>query len=114
MNRELLRAMLEMNGYDIEEAENGLEAVEKASTAQPAVILMDVRMPQLDGIAALAKLRENPATSSIPVIAITAFAMEGDRNRMEAAGFDGYIAKPVTNDALVDALRKVTMRPRVA
>jgi two-component system cell cycle response regulator DivK len=110
MNRELLRAMLERIGHDVEEAVDGWEAVERASAAAPAAVLMDIRMPRLDGFAALAWLRSNAATSSIPVIAVTAFAMDGERERIEAAGFDGYVSKPVDIDRLKVALARLEVR----
>ncbi len=93
-NRMLLTDVLESVGLDIVTAENGREAIALARTAKPAVIVMDVQMPVVDGIAAIAILKADPTLRAIPVIAITALAMAGDRERLLAAGFDGYLSKP--------------------
>lgn len=107
MNRELLRAMLEQHGHEVEEAADGEDAVDKIAHGRPAVVLMDIRMPRMDGFSALSKLRANPATSSIPVVAVTAFAMDADRQRIENAGFDAYISKPITFNIVEAVLAKV-------
>ncbi|MFZ4394372.1 MAG: response regulator [Kiritimatiellia bacterium] len=94
-NRMLLTDVLESVGLDTVTAENGREAIALARTTKPAVIVMDVQMPVMDGLAAVAILKADPTLRAIPVIAITALAMAGDRERLLAAGFDWYLSKPV-------------------
>jgi CheY-like chemotaxis protein len=81
--------------FDLAVARSGLEAVEKARTEHPAVILMDVGLPDIDGLEATRRLKADPATRAIPVIALTAQAMTGDRERTLAAGCDDYESKPI-------------------
>ena len=88
------------------EAQNGLAGVERARSDRPDVILMDIAMPVMDGIQALEELRKDAATKDIPVIAVTASAMSGDRDAILAHGFDGYIAKPVDVALLFATLRE--------
>lgn len=94
-NRELIRAILEASGCEVVEAEDGEEALLKIREAEPDLILMDVQMPRLDGVAVLQQLRAEPSLATIPVIALTAYAMRGDRERFLAAGFDSYLSKPI-------------------
>jgi len=94
-NMKLFRDVLQAKGYDSVEATTGEEAVELAGEHTPDLILMDVQLPGIDGIEALARIRSNPTTAPIPVVALTAQAMQGDRERFLEAGFDGYISKPV-------------------
>ena len=93
-SRDLLRFALELQ-YVVEEAGNGQEAISRIRHTLPDLVLMDVQMPVMDGYEALREIRANPASATIPVIAITAFAMLGDRRTAFAAGFDGYLAKPI-------------------
>jgi two-component system cell cycle response regulator DivK len=92
-SRRLVHDVLEFAGYRVAEATAGDEGVRLAKELHPALILMDIQLPGLDGIAALACLRDDPATRAIPVVAVTAMAHE--RSRIGAAGFDGYQAKPI-------------------
>lgn len=94
-NLKLARDVLGHVGYATVEARNGEEAVELARTHQPDMILMDIQLPGMDGLEALARLRADPVTADIPAVAFTAFAMKDDRERFLAAGFDGYLSKPV-------------------
>jgi two-component system cell cycle response regulator DivK len=94
-NMKLVRDVLEARGYVTLEASSGGQAVELALAHVPDVVLMDIRLPDIDGIEALGRLRAEERTASIPVLAVTAQAMRGDRERFLAAGFDGYVAKPV-------------------
>ena len=105
LNREVLRDFLELKGYAVCEATNGLEVLERAQGDAPHLILMDIRMPHADGFKALEKLRSVPATASIPVVAVTAFAMSSDRQRTEAAGFNAYVSKPVDLSRLLQTVR---------
>jgi two-component system cell cycle response regulator DivK len=103
-NMKLFRDVLQATGYLTVEATTGEEAVELARAHTPALVLMDVQLPGMDGVQALATLRRDAHTASIPVIALTAQAMHGDRERFLEAGFDGYLSKPVD---VVDLLRTV-------
>ena len=94
-NLKLVRDVLSHAGYGILEAGDGEAGVALARERRPDVILMDVNLPGIDGVEALARLREDPATAEIPVAALTAYAMKDDRARLIAAGFDGYLVKPV-------------------
>jgi two-component system cell cycle response regulator DivK len=102
----LLRDVLLASGYFPIEAATGRQAVELAAAHAPALVLMDVRLPDLDGVSALGRLRADGRTASIPVLAVTAQAMHGDRERLLAAGFNGYISKPVNVVELLDTVRK--------
>jgi len=95
-NLKLARDVLGHVGYATIEARNGEEAIELARTRQPDLILMDIQLPGMDGVQALARLRADPATAAIPAVAFTAFAMKDDRERFLAAGFNGYLEKPIS------------------
>jgi two-component system cell cycle response regulator DivK len=94
-NMKLLRDVLTVKGYRVLEATTGEEAVVRAVADDPQLVLMDVQLPGIDGVEALRRVRADPRTARIPVLALTAQAMEGDRARFLAAGFDGYLSKPV-------------------
>jgi CheY-like chemotaxis protein len=94
-NMKLLRDVLTAKGYRVLEATSGEEAVEVSLAERPQLVLMDVQLPGIDGLEALRRVRDDARTAAIPVLALTAQAMEGDRERFLAAGFDGYLAKPV-------------------
>src|SRR6059058_2330511 len=98
-NRMLVRAVLEASGYTIVEAEDGLAGIEAAIREEPALILLDINLPGVDGSEIVAILKSFPNLASTPVIAVTAYAMEGDRQRTLVAGCDGYIQKPIDVDA---------------
>ncbi len=95
VSRELIREVLEGADRNVLEAANGKDALELIAEAQPDLVLMDIQMPLVDGFAALRRLRQDARFQTLPVIALTAFAMRGDREKALAAGFDAYIAKPV-------------------
>jgi two-component system cell cycle response regulator DivK len=94
-NMKLFRDVLLAKGYRTLEATSGEEAVALAVEHSPDLVLMDIQLPDIDGVAALGRLRADARTASLPVLALTAQAMEGDRERFLAAGFDGYVSKPV-------------------
>jgi two-component system cell cycle response regulator DivK len=94
-NMKLARDVLGHHGYRTLEADDAETGVALARSRRPALILMDVQLPGMDGVAALALLRGDPDTAAIPVIALTAFAMRADRERFLASGFDGYLEKPI-------------------
>jgi len=105
-NMKLVRDVLQATGYSTLEATTGEEAVELALSQAPALVLMDVQLPGIDGVEALERLRQNERTVSIPVLALTAQAMSGDRDRFLDAGFDGYLSKPVDVPELLQAVRE--------
>jgi len=94
-NMKLFRDVLRASGYDLLEATTGERALELAAEHQPNLVLMDIQLPDIDGVEALGRLRADARTASIPVVALTAQAMHGDRERFLDAGFDAYISKPV-------------------
>ena len=105
-NMKLFREVLESSGYRTLEAETGERAVALAIEHRPDLVLMDIHLPDIDGVEALRLLRADERTGSVPVVALTAQAMEGDRERFLAAGFDGYLSKPVNIMDLLDAVRR--------
>jgi two-component system cell cycle response regulator DivK len=94
-NMRLFCDVLQASGYRTLEATTGESAVELALEHGPELVLMDIQLPDIDGVEALARLRADERSASLPVLALTAQAMEGDRERFLAAGFDGYLSKPV-------------------
>ncbi|MEO7651530.1 MAG: response regulator [Bryobacteraceae bacterium] len=95
-SRELLRDALEASGFRLLEASDGREALNKIRTESPDLVLLDIQMPSLDGFAVLRAARDLDPPSSARFIALTAFAMESDRQRIGKVGFDGYVAKPIS------------------
>jgi two-component system, cell cycle response regulator DivK len=104
-NMKLFRDVLQATGYSPLEASSGEQAVALAGENAPALVLMDIQLPDMDGVEALRRLREDERTARIPVLALTAQAMAGDRERFLAAGFDGYLSKPVDVAELVSTVR---------
>jgi CheY-like chemotaxis protein len=94
-NRKLVRTILEFRGYEVVELEDGEPALATAKARRPALVLMDIELPKVDGITALGHLRSDPETASIPVAAVTASVTPGERERVVAAGFNAYISKPI-------------------
>lgn len=94
--RELFREMLGVLGHEVVDASNGLEALKRLQETLPDLVLLDIQMPVLDGLTTLQHIRRDPRFSELPVIALTAFAMSGDAEKAEDAGFDDYLPKPVT------------------
>jgi two-component system, cell cycle response regulator DivK len=95
LNIKLLRNLLAARGYGTIEARSGEEAIALGRSERPDLVLMDIQLPGMDGVAALRELRTFRETAATPVIAVTAFAMKDDRERLLAAGFDGYVEKPI-------------------
>jgi two-component system, cell cycle response regulator DivK len=102
----LFRDVLQVSGYETLEATNGEQAVEIAIQHDPGLVLMDIQLDGIGGLAALRLLREDQRTASTPIVAVTALAMAGDRERFLDAGFDDYIAKPVDVRELVSTVRR--------
>jgi CheY-like chemotaxis protein len=94
-SRELIRAILKRVQCDIIEASHGLQALDLIQHERPDLVLLDIDMPGLNGLMVVKKIRENPSLAGLPVVAVTAFAMEGDREKAIAAGFTAYLTKPV-------------------
>ena len=94
-NMKLFRDVLKASGYRTIEATTGERAVELVIEHRPDLVLMDIQLPDIDGVEALDRLRADERTASVPVLALTAQAMDGDRERFLGAGFDGYLSKPV-------------------
>jgi CheY-like chemotaxis protein len=111
INRELLRELLESRGYTVSEACNGQEALVMVERETPDVLLLDIGMPVLDGFAVVRKIRENPRFATLPIIAVTAYAMQGDREKIMNSGFNGYLSKPVNSTALAQELERLLARP---
>ena len=110
-NRKLMREVLQVTGYQTLETETAEEGIRIARESRPALILMDLQLPGMDGIEALAALRADPATRPIPVIAVTASAMTHSQARILAAGFDGYQTKPISVKEFLRVVREVLDRP---
>jgi two-component system, cell cycle response regulator DivK len=104
-NLKLVRDVLRFHGYRTIEAGTGQEAVELAGAHRPDLILMDLQLPDMDGVSALARIRALEGGTSIPAVAVTAFAMKGEAERVAAAGFDGYLSKPIDVRAFPEQVR---------
>jgi CheY-like chemotaxis protein len=106
MNLKLARMLLEAKGYKIHTAVDGFEALKLAEELHPLhLILLDIQLPGIDGFEVARRLKENPATREIPVVALTAYAMKGDEEKARAAGCDGYITKPIDTTKLPVQIR---------
>ena len=106
-NRKLVRDVLQFKGYQVIESETAEEGIRLAREKKPALVLMDFHLPGMNGIEALGHLRADPATKSIPVIAVTASAMHEDREKIVAAGFDGLETKPIHIKRFAQTVREV-------
>lgn len=106
-NRQILRDLLGMAGYALIEAGDGEAGVAMAAKHKPDLILMDIQMPVMDGYEATRRVKADPALKSIPVIAVTSYALSGDEEKARAAGCDGYIAKPFSPRAMLAMVRDV-------
>jgi CheY-like chemotaxis protein len=107
VNRELLRELLEIQGYGVSEACDGHEALMMIEETRPDVLLLDIGMPLLDGYAVARKIRSDPGLAKLPILAITAYAMQGDREKILDSGFDGYVSKPINAVALAEELERL-------
>lgn len=104
MNKVLVKEILTLHGYDIIEANTGTEALRILAEQKPDIILMDVHLPEMDGITATRIIKSNEAQKAIPVLALTASAMKGDEEKLMDKGFDGYVAKPIEVKKLVEVI----------
>ena len=110
LNLKLLRDVLRFEGYRTVQASTAASALALAADQPPDVVLMDIGLPDQSGLEALRGLRADPATRTTPVLAVTASAMVGDRERFIAAGFDDYLAKPIRTRELVERVRRLCER----
>ncbi len=108
MNRDMLSRRLQRKGFDVEIAVDGQEGVDMAASGSPDVVLMDMSLPVIDGWEATRRLKADAATRSIPVIALTAHAMEGDREKALEAGCDDYDTKPINFKRLLEKIESCT------
>jgi len=114
MNRDMLSRRLQRRGWEVAIAVDGAQGLAMAASEQPALVLMDMSLPVIDGWEATRRLRADPALAHLPVIALTAHAMSGDREKALAAGCDDFDTKPVEFDRLVGKIEALVNRPRVA
>jgi two-component system, cell cycle response regulator DivK len=105
-NLKLARDLLQVKGYGTIDARTAEEGITLAQLHRPALILMDIQLPDIDGVTALGRLKAETATASIPVIALTAYAMKADRERFLRAGFDGYLDKPISIKEFLEQVRR--------
>jgi two-component system, cell cycle response regulator DivK len=103
-NKRLIKKILNAKGYEVLEAEDGLTGVEMVTRERPDMILMDINIPGIDGMEATARLKSTPELRHIPIVALTANAMRGDRERIMGAGCDEYMQKPVNNAKLIETV----------
>lgn len=101
VNRRLAGFLLRSQGYEVREATSALEAFEILANERPDLIVMDIQLPGMDGLEATRKLKEQPSVSDIPVIAVTSYAMKGDREKALAAGCAGYVTKPIDKNTFM-------------
>jgi len=104
-NYYMMRFLLEKNGFTVIGAETGREGIEKALLHKPHAILLDIQLPEMDGYAVAAELKKHGEISDIPIIAVTSYAMVGDRERILAAGATGYIEKPINPETFIGEIR---------
>ena len=105
-NRYLVTYLLEANGYEVFAAKDGREGIGLAGRLLPALILLDIQLPGMDGYLVAQTLRQNPALDGVPIVAVTSYAMVGDRERVLAAGCTGYIEKPINPDTFISEIEK--------
>ena len=109
-NRKLVRRVLEVEGYSVVEAKDALQALERLGTESIDLALMDINMPDMDGYTLTAKIKSMPEYSRLPIVAVTANVMRGDRERSLEAGCDGYIQKPIDIDTLSQQIERFITR----
>lgn len=113
-SRELIRTVLEGSGYAVNEANDGIEALRYARELQPDLVILDLHMLGLDGFGVLAELRRDQSLAGIPIMALTASAMQGDRERAMVAGFDSYVSKPIPLSTLRQEVERLLASGRAA
>lgn len=111
-NRYLATFLLERHGYRVEVAADGLAGVEAATASPPDLILLDIQLPGMDGHAVARTLRGVPTLATVPIIAVTSYALVGDREKVLAAGCDGYLEKPIDPETFVASIEDIAGFPR--
>ncbi|RJP47910.1 MAG: response regulator [Anaerolineaceae bacterium] len=109
-NRNLVRRVLEAEGYEMADASNAEDAMKKINSIHPDLILMDINMPDMDGYALTARIKATPGFGNVPIVAVTANVMRGDREKSLEAGCDGYIQKPIDIDNLTQQIERFLVR----
>ena len=104
-NYYMMRFLLEKNGFSVVVADNGRAGIEEALRRKPKAVLLDIQLPEMDGYAVAATLKKHESLANVPIIAVTSYAMAGDRERILAAGATGYIEKPINPETFVDEIR---------
>ncbi|HUK26462.1 MAG TPA: response regulator [Terriglobales bacterium] len=107
VNCELLRELLELRDHEVIETHNGQEALQSLEQAIPDILLLDLGMPVMDGYETVRRIRQDPRFARLPVLAVTAYAMQGDKERILGCGFDGYLSKPINPSLLFQELDRV-------
>ena len=107
LNMKLFNDLLEAHGYATVQTRSGMEAVGLARQHRPDLILLDIQLPEISGLEVTRQLKQDPELKTIPVIAVTAFAMKGDEERIREGGCEAYIAKPISVAAFMDTVQKV-------
>lgn len=105
-NLYLVRFLLEKHGYEVYAAMDGQEGIDSAGQARPDLILLDIQLPLMDGYTVARKLRENPDLADVPIVAVTSYAMTGDREKALASGCNGYIEKPINPDTFIQQVEQ--------
>ncbi len=111
MNKVLVKEILTMNGYDIIEADSGIEAIKLIGSERPDVVLMDLHLPEMDGVTAMRIIKADKAVKKIPILALTASASQGEADGILGKGFDGYIGKPIEVKKLLEAISE-SLKPK--
>jgi two-component system cell cycle response regulator DivK len=111
-NLKLLRDVLRFKGYETVEAMTGTEGVRLARERNPDLVLMDIQLPDIDGVTALAQIRANAATRDMPVIAVSASVMPDEQQRIAASGFNAYVTKPISVKSFVETVEKFAGKPK--
>ena len=111
LNKKLFRDLLEANGYTVFHTGDGLSVMDMARKHHPDLILMDIQLPELSGIEVTKLLKKDQELKTIPVVALTAFAMKGDEEKIRASGCEGYISKPISVPSFLATVKEFTSRP---
>lgn len=111
-NRYLATFLLEARGFKVKAAQDGISGIKMAAEGHFDLILLDIQLPVMDGYAVAKSLRDNPATHDIPIVAVTSYAMMGDREKALSSGCDGYIEKPINPETFVTEIEKFLILPK--
>ncbi len=110
-NRYLATFLLDQRGFEVTHAPDGPKGIELAASVQPALILLDIQLPGMDGYAVARALRANPTLQAVPIVAVTSYAMVGDREKVMAAGCNGYLEKPINPETFVNDIERFLHPP---